>query len=168
VQQLLEELPRLREIVSRKAKPPPDDSGSGWDHFACCEGIRSQLSDGEIFDVVRYGHGLHGERKDDRYVWRTIDAAHGSVDSAKAESTEPEKPTDLGAWIADQWRLEPAIVEGHAIGAGGAAIIYLTLADGRVLRFPRLGELFDVATHVRQVSLIAECECPSLKSTRRS
>jgi hypothetical protein len=114
--------------------------------------------------VIRHSHGLHGERKDDRYIERTIEAAHRSEpgDSARADN-EDYDPANPGAWIAKQWNLEPPIVAGEAIGAGGAAIIYLTLADGRRLRFPNLNELFDLAAHVRQVSLIAESECPSLK-----
>jgi hypothetical protein len=69
----------------------------------------------------------------------------------------------IGRWIGEQWRLDgPPIVRGWCKGHGEAAIVYLQRADGAVLRFARLGDLFDPAAHVRRVSIVARTVCPTL------
>jgi hypothetical protein len=176
VADLLEEFPRLRQIARREVAPPRDPSDSGWDHYISCEALRCGCSDPEIEELIGHARGHDAKSRRPDYLKSTIAAAHRSEPGLETDEDGSDldaigagaTASELGARITANWKLPPErkILVGQAIGSGDAAIIYLTLADGSKLRFPRLSEFFDPATHVRRVSIIARCRCPSLTKAR--
>jgi hypothetical protein len=168
--ELLKNFPKLLGIAKREGKAPGDGSGHSWDHYLACEAIRCGLSDSEIAELLRYARSLHpdpkgkGERAD--YIANTIRAAHVSEPGESELDSEEDEVLSLGQEIAKAWKLKSAVVGGRTVGHGDAAIVYLELADGRELHFPRLADFFDPNVHARRVSIIARCRCPSLSKGR--
>jgi hypothetical protein len=168
VEELLQAHPRLEQLAKRKGKAPGDGSASDWDMSLACTARREAgASRDEIIELIRHARRLHGDRKGERsdYLQRTADAAGAAV-PLEGEGTSESGLRDPGSRIAKAWNLETTIVSGHTVGYGDAASVYLQLADGRELRFPRLAELFDPSVHARRVSLIARSRCPNLTKPR--
>jgi hypothetical protein len=167
VEKLLQAHPRLEQLARRKGKQPGDGSASDWDFTLACTARReASASRDEVAELIRYSRRLHDDAKGERadYVERTAEAACAAEPKAGDDHAEAALP--LGSRIANAWRLETPIVSGHTVGYGDAASVYLQLADGRELRFPRLAELFDPSVHARRVSLIARSRCPHLGKPR--
>jgi hypothetical protein len=168
--------PRLLQLARRDGRAPGDGSASAWDMTLGCESRRcASTSREEVAELIRHARGLHDEAKGQRddYVEKTVKAVFkAEPEGDDLPEDEPDLDAadalDLGKFISDEWNLpyERRIVAGQAIGSGDAAIVWLTLANGERLRFRRLGEFFDLAAHVKNVSIIARCECPSLKKDK--
>jgi hypothetical protein len=158
VEALIAAYPKLGVIAERTGKAPKDRTASGWDHYLTCEGVRNDLRDGELGAMIRHARGddLKGERAD--YITRTIDTARKEV------ADEQANPATR---ISRRWNLGNDQVEsGWTRGdlASGEAIVYLKRRSGRVLRFPKLGDLFDPRKHTKLVSQIARTQFAPLSN----
>ena len=167
---LLKRYPKLARIAHRDGDAPGDGSPSAWDWYLACEARRrvSGLAHAEAIGLLAHARGLHpdpngkGQRPD--YLRRTVDKAFAEVEPPATESgPEEDSPETIGAWISAQWRLrgDNPIVRGWSKGSGENARIHLERRDGSELHFPRLGDFFEAAAHVRRVSIIARSPCPS-------
>lgn len=164
---LLKRYPRLGKIARRELdEPPGDGSASGWDYHLACEAQRRvkdpKATVAELEALVRHARAIHGEEKGlrDDYIRRTVAKA------IERESGPPEAAgaADLIGWVSGQWHVESSdpIVAWRAIGHGSAAVIRLKRRSGAVVRLRRLGDLYDPARHVEEVSTEVPCRCPVL------
>ena len=146
---LLEAFSELGRIARHEGKPAPKDtSDSGWDFYLCCEAVRSGCTDGEIALLIPCARRGDSKATRSDYIKRTIARARKA---AEADAADPAQR------ISRRWNLEDdPIVSGSTLGdvASGDAIVYLERRSGRVLRFPRLGDLFEPRKHNRIVSQV--------------
>ncbi len=148
VEELLDQHPKLAEIARHEGKAPSDSSPSGWDHYLACESARCDLTRSEFAALLRHARDDDVKSRRADYVTRTWEKAQATV---AADDEDPAKR------ISVRWGLhDDPIVSGETLGdiASGAAKVYLTTRDGRRLRFPRLGDLFDPAKHTRTASQV--------------
>jgi hypothetical protein len=153
---LLETFPKLEQIVRRRGKAPKDSSGSGWDHYLGCEAARYGADDDEILAIIRHGHELHGESKDDRYLERTVRAVRAKVPAG-------DDLQELGVAVSKRWNAHhDPVVGGESFGHDEEAIVWLHRKSGAKVRIGPLKLLFSARTHNKRISAAFKTRFPAV------
>jgi hypothetical protein len=165
-EELVKRYPKLARIVHREGDPPGDGTGHAWDWYLACEARRRGISRADAIALLAHARARYGGDKANRtdYLEGTIDKAFAEVPAPTSTVSPADHSSEgIGTWITQQWRddTDNPIVAGWTKGYGDAAIVYLRRRDDTVLRFPRLADFFEPATHIRRVSLIARAPCPA-------
>ena len=155
-QDLIGEHPKLGLIVRREGAGPHKKTQSEWDLYLACECARLELTRN---DFARLLIDARGDQK-------AVRATYVKTTWGKAQSEVAFEETDPAKRISRRYNLhgDNRIIRGETIGdiASGAAKVYLYAADGRRLRFPRLGDLFEAGKHTRIASQVTRSEFGAL------
>jgi hypothetical protein len=150
---LLEEFPKLAQIVAHRGSPPSDKTPSGWDHMLACRAVELGVDRDGVAALVRHHRSTLKDPKErekgqrDDYVRLTVDKAFGTVGApiTRHQDILPELTRRLR--LAGR---ELALADVRVSGDEG--LTKFIASDGRLMVFDRLS---DVAKNERLADALA-------------